>query len=41
MPTEILERIETEPDFLNQVITGDERRVFEYDPETKRLSEEW
>jgi hypothetical protein len=33
---EMLERPETEPDFLNWVITGDESWFFEYDPETKR-----
>jgi hypothetical protein len=38
---EMLERLETEPDFLNWVITGDESWFFEYDPETKRQSEEW
>jgi Skp family chaperone for outer membrane proteins len=38
---EMLERLETEQDFLNQAITGDERRFFEYDPKTKRQSEEW
>ena len=29
------------PDFLEQVITGDETWVFEYDLETKRQSSEW
>jgi hypothetical protein len=38
---EMLERLENEPDFLNRVITGDESWFFEYDPETKRQSEEW
>jgi hypothetical protein len=37
---EMLERLETEPNFLNRVITGDESWLFEYDPETKRQSEE-
>jgi hypothetical protein len=37
----MLEQLETEPDFLNRVITGDESSFFEYDPETKRQSEEW
>jgi hypothetical protein len=37
---EMLERRETEPDFLNRVITVYESWFFEYDPETKRQSEE-
>jgi hypothetical protein len=38
---EMLEWLETEPYFLNRFITGDESWFFEYDPETKRQSEEW
>jgi hypothetical protein len=38
---EMLEWLETEPHFLNWVITGDESWFFEYGPETKRQSEEW
>jgi hypothetical protein len=38
---EMLERLETEPDFLNRVLTGDESWLFEYDSETMRQSEEW
>jgi hypothetical protein len=38
---EMLERLETESDFLNRVITGDESWFSEYGPETKRQSEEW
>jgi hypothetical protein len=38
---EILDRLETEPDFMDRVITGDESWVSEYDPETKRQSKEW
>jgi hypothetical protein len=37
---EMLERRETKPDFLNRVITCDESWFFEYEPETKRQSEE-
>ena len=37
----LLGRLETEPDFLGKVITGDESWVFDYDPETKRQSAEW
>jgi hypothetical protein len=37
----MLERFESEPDFLTWVITGDESWFSEYDPETKRRSEEW
>jgi hypothetical protein len=36
---EMREWLETEPDFLNRVITGDESWFFEYDPETRRRSE--
>jgi hypothetical protein len=38
---ETIEQLETEPDFLNRVITGDESLFFEYDAETKRHNEEW
>jgi len=38
---ELLDRVRGNPDFLEQVITGDETWVFEYDPETKRQSPEW
>ena len=38
---EILERVTSEPDFLQGVITGDETWVFKYDPTTKRQSSEW
>jgi len=38
---DILERLDTEPDLLRRVITGDESWVFEYDPETKRQSLQW
>ncbi|EZA61815.1 hypothetical protein X777_09869 [Ooceraea biroi] len=30
-----------DPNFLERVITGDESWIYEYDPETKRQSEEW
>jgi hypothetical protein len=39
--SEMLEPLETEPDYLNRVITGDESWFVEYNPETKRQSEEW
>ena len=32
---EIFDRVTSEPDFLQGVITGDETCVFEYDPTTK------
>jgi hypothetical protein len=38
---EMLEQLKTEPDFLNQVITGDSSWFFKYDPETKRQTLEW
>jgi len=37
---ELLDRVTSEPDFLQRVITGDETWVFEYDPTTKRQSSE-
>ena len=38
----IIECLQTEPDLLRRVITGDETRIsFEYDPETKRQSCQW
>ena len=36
----LLDRVRCDPDFLEQVITGDETWVFEYDPETNRQSSE-
>jgi hypothetical protein len=38
--TEMLERLETEPDFLTRVITADERWFCEYDRDTERQSED-
>jgi len=38
---DLLDRLEREPEFFSRVITGDESWIFEYDPETKRLSREW
>jgi len=38
---DLLGRSEIEPDFLDKVITGDESRVINYDPETKQQSVEW
>jgi len=38
---DLLGRLEIEPNFLHKIITGDEAWVFDYDPETKRPSEEW
>ena len=35
---DLLGRLKIEPDFLDEVITGDESWVFDYDPETKRQS---
>ena len=37
----LLERIQSDRNFLKNVITGDETWIFEYDPETKRQSKEW
>jgi len=38
---DLLGRLQIESNFLHEVITGDESWVFDYDPETKRQSEEW
>ena len=37
---DLLRRLEIEPNFLHKVITGAESWVFDYDPKTKRQSEE-
>ena len=37
----LLERIQSDRNFLNNVITGDETWIFEYNPETKRQSKDW
>jgi len=37
----VLEPIQSDRNFLKNVITGDETWIFEYDPETKRQSKEW
>ena len=38
---DILEQLETEPNLLKRVITGDESWIFKYDPLNKRQSLEW
>ncbi|GFT71176.1 mariner Mos1 transposase [Trichonephila clavipes] len=38
---DLLERIEEDPHFFDNVITGDESWSFQYDLETKRQSNEW
>ena len=38
---DILEHLQTEPDLLQRVITGDESWIFKYDPETKHQSLQW
>jgi [histone H3]-lysine36 N-dimethyltransferase SETMAR len=38
---DVLEAIETDEDFLDNVVTGDESWIYEYDPETKQQSSEW
>jgi len=37
----LLEGIQSDRNFLNSVITGDETWIFDYDPEAKRQSKEW
>lgn len=38
---DMLDRLVADPNFLDKTVTGDESWVYEYDPETKRQSEEW
>ncbi|KAJ8958255.1 hypothetical protein NQ318_017398 [Aromia moschata] len=35
------QQLETDPDFLSKVITGDESWCYGYDPETKQQSSQW
>ncbi|XP_050527794.1 protein GVQW3-like [Daktulosphaira vitifoliae] len=39
--SEMIDRLQTESEILDRVISGDESWVFKYDPETKRQSTEW
>ena len=41
MCQDILEQLETEPNMLKRVVTGDESWIFKYDPLIKRQSLEW
>ena len=36
----LLERIQSDRNFLKKVITGDETRILEYDPKKKKQSKE-
>ena len=38
---DLLDRLEREPEFFSHIIRGDESWILEYDPETKRQSQEW
>ena len=38
---DIRQQIEVDKNFLENVITGDESWVFQYDPETKRQNRQW
>ena len=38
---DILEQLETEPNWLKRIVTGYESWIFEYDPLTKLQSFEW
>ena len=37
----LLEHVEADPKLMDQVMTGDESLLFQYDPETKGESLEW
>ena len=39
--TELQNAVRHDPDFLSRVITGDESRLYDYDPETKQQSSQW
>jgi hypothetical protein len=39
--TELKEQAENDPNFISNIITGDETWVFGYDPETKQQSSVW
>ena len=42
LSTAILTKIEANEDaFFSRIITGDETRVYQYDPETKQQSKQW
>lgn len=41
MASELFERSCEDPEFLSNIITGDETWVYGYDPETKKQSSEW
>jgi len=41
MCLDLLDHLEREPEFFSRIITGDESRILEYDPETKCQSCEW
>jgi len=38
---DLLDHLESEPESFSYVITGDESWILEYNPETKRQSQEW
>jgi len=38
---DMLDSVNSNPDFLNTVITGDESWIYGYDPETKVQSSQW
>ena len=38
---DMLHRLKTDPQFLSNIITGDESWVYGYDPETKLMSSQW
>jgi len=38
---DLLDRLEREPEYFSRIITGDELWILEYNPETKRQSQEW
>ena len=38
---DVLEHLEGNPEFLDNVITGDKTWVFQYNPETKQQSLQW
>ena len=39
--TDLHDQAQNDPNFVSSVITGDERWVYGYDPETKQMSPHW
>jgi hypothetical protein len=38
---ELKQQVRDDPNFISNIITGDETWVYDYDPETKQQSSQW